>query len=399
MKVLLIGTYSSLNFGDQAMQMAFAEGIIEQSERPIYISISTPNLKSDAGRYQPSYNLIQSSRKSPLLIFLDILNVLANRVAGTHKIAFSPEARAIRDADIVVDLSGDMLTEDYGVLVALTHLHPLLMVRHFKKPLYLVGQSIGPFQFLSAGFKKVLEFARLVSVREPLSHLYVARFAPRSKLVLTADLAFCFHPKVRALEPRQSQARERIGVSFSQLLESKSQSLKFSLVEELAAAILLFTNGKDAEVVLLPHVIGPTRSKDDRIILTKLRGLLGSLPAELVQPSGPAEAREQILSCSLFIGARMHANIAALSSAVPTIAMSYSHKSLGIMSTYGLSAFVLDAKNAKREEILSMLKIMSDEKEDIIRKIIQTNKIVFDKSQENITAVLEDISSWNLIDK
>ena len=46
--------------------------------------------------------------------------------------------------------------------------------------------------------------------------------------------------------------------------------------------------------------------------------------------------------CDVFVGGRMHANIAALSQETPTVAVSYSHKFRGIMSELGQSAYVTE---------------------------------------------------------
>ena len=46
--------------------------------------------------------------------------------------------------------------------------------------------------------------------------------------------------------------------------------------------------------------------------------------------------------CDLFIGTRMHSNIFALGGGVPTIAVSYLHKTTGIMEGIGLEAWVIE---------------------------------------------------------
>jgi colanic acid/amylovoran biosynthesis protein len=94
--------------------------------------------------------------------------------------------------------------------------------------------------------------------------------------------------------------------------------------------------------VLVPHVTGPAWHKDDRVISAELlQRLRGTVEAHvLTGDHRPEELKAMIARCTAFLGARMHANIAALSSCVPTVALSYSHKTPGIMASCGMGQFV-----------------------------------------------------------
>lgn len=59
--------------------------------------------------------------------------------------------------------------------------------------------------------------------------------------------------------------------------------------------------------------------------------------------------------CAVFCGARMHANIAALSSSVPVVALSYSHKTPGIMAACGLADFVVPAAEITAERLEALI--------------------------------------------
>ncbi|GAI33439.1 unnamed protein product, partial [marine sediment metagenome] len=93
----------------------------------------------------------------------------------------------------------------------------------------------------------------------------------------------------------------------------------------------------DAKVILVPEVIGPTEASDDRVIgalvLDKVEHKDRAL--SITNEYGPEELRGLIGQCDLFIGARMHANIAAFSMHIPTIAIAYSYKFHGIMKMLG----------------------------------------------------------------
>lgn len=79
----------------------------------------------------------------------------------------------------------------------------------------------------------------------------------------------------------------------------------------------------------------------------------------------PEELKEIIWLCDIFIGGRMHANIAALSSCVPTMATAWSHKYYGIMRTVGQEKYVCNFKTMNFEELKSKVDDLWDNREKI----------------------------------
>ena len=99
------------------------------------------------------------------------------------------ELRAFREADLVIDLSGDMLTEDYGLHLAYSHYLPLLTAIALDRPFVLCAQSIGPFRFTRSIARFILRRASAITVREALSFDYVRDLVPDCMtLEHTADM-------------------------------------------------------------------------------------------------------------------------------------------------------------------------------------------------------------------
>jgi polysaccharide pyruvyl transferase WcaK-like protein len=111
-------------------------------------------------------------------------------------------------------------------------------------------------------------------------------------------------------------------------------------------------------VVLVPHQIYPkgvsyTQEEyqswdgDDRypveLIFSSIknRSDLFALRQEMT----PQELKGVIGESEIFIGARMHSVIAALSSTVPSLVIQYSHKSGGMMKLLGMDPYVWDIKD------------------------------------------------------
>jgi polysaccharide pyruvyl transferase WcaK-like protein len=91
------------------------------------------------------------------------------------------------------------------------------------------------------------------------------------------------------------------------------------------------------EVHLVPHVIvreGRMSSEDD---LRACAALAEAFPGSVLAPAfaTPSEAKSYIAGMDFFMGARMHACIAAFSSGVPVIPMAYSRKFAGLFGSIG----------------------------------------------------------------
>jgi polysaccharide pyruvyl transferase WcaK-like protein len=96
------------------------------------------------------------------------------------------------------------------------------------------------------------------------------------------------------------------------------------------------------EVHLVPHVIvqsGRMVGEDD---MGASRTLAAAFPGTVLAPAfaSPSEAKTYIAGLDFFMGARMHACIAAFSAGVPVIPMAYSRKFAGLFGSIGYARTV-----------------------------------------------------------
>ncbi|MEZ5276837.1 MAG: polysaccharide pyruvyl transferase family protein [Opitutaceae bacterium] len=115
-----------------------------------------------------------------------------------------------------------------------------------------------------------------------------------------------------------------------------------------------------AQVLLIPHVFGtgPNSESDVNASREVLASLAPTLTPYLTMVSGDFDQHELkaiIGSCSFFIGARMHACIAALSQTIPAVGLAYSPKFRGVFNSVGLSDQVLDLRSAETQEIVARI--------------------------------------------
>jgi len=273
-------------------------------------------------------------------------------------------------ADVIIDLSGDSFSDKGGFSIDISF--SILLGLSLKKPIVIYSQSIGPFGWAAKSLAKYcLNKVNLIIVREEMTEEYLKRIGvTNNHLYLTADCAFVLEPAsdecikdILLKENIDITKRPLIGISASTMLDDKNNNYVNSMVQ-LVDYIIEKLN---AQVVFVPHVTGINGRGDDRSIGEKIFNLARNKEnISLIQGEySPEELKGIITLCDMFIGGRMHANIAAISSCVPTIAVAWSHKYYGIMRTVGQEKYVCNFKTMDFEELRAKVDDLWDSREKV----------------------------------
>lgn len=203
-------------------------------------------------------------------------------------------------------------------------------------PIYIWGASIGPFsarpkyeQYMADHLNKVT----LIFARETATVRYLNQIGVRDNIVQVADPAFVMRPVKPSHHWDSNIPSESIGLNFSPLMAlfftegdiSRWRNIVIKMITDIS-------DNLDNRIFLIPHVIIPGIFDNDHDFLKSvMTGIPQGIDVELISPEyNAAELKWIISSLKLFVGARTHSTIAALSSCVPTISISYSEKSKGI---------------------------------------------------------------------
>jgi len=329
--------------------------------------------------------------ESPRKILRTIISIsrFLSYVTGFTEKMHSKGLEEYKNADVIINTGGDVLTEDYGSRELLNYVLNLMLGVVMRKPVVLYAESIGPFKSRWNRYvaKFLLDRVTIITLRERISKEYLERLNVRCPMIcVTADSAFLLEPasdsRVTAIllnERIIKDGKPLVGISvnkiisnygFSHLTPSQNKYQQYVI---LMAQVVDYLIGKlDASIVFLPHVIGSSDT-DDRIVANDIVKLVRRKKKCIVvnREYTAAELKGVIGKCDMFIGARMHATIASTSMGVPTIAVAYSVKTYGIIGRMlGQTEYVLDVKSlnygvftskiddvwGKREEIRSHLK-------------------------------------------
>lgn len=253
-----------------------------------------------------------------------------------------------KKTEVVINLSyGDMFAykkEFYSKLLFFILGQQSLLAILLRKPLFFFPQSIGPFcgKFSKFLAKFILDRCNIIMVREEISRDILLRMKIKAPIQLVPDLSFLIAPASdqRILEIFSKEnveiKRPLVGIAIRENMYKH-----LDVISEVIDHLILKMN---ARIIFIPHTsISGFHLYDPRFLARKIlkkikvKQHIGLIESEYTVE----ELRGLIGKCDLFIGAYMHANASALSMHIPTIAISYSHKTDGLMNLMGLGEFVL----------------------------------------------------------
>lgn len=304
------------------------------------------------------------------------------------------------DCDVVVDISGDSISEVTGTRGTLYHLFHLWIAECLNKPTIVYAQSVGPFSYTKFFAKRMLNKVDLITVRGKVSYDYLKQIGiDKPPMYLTADIAFLMQP---ASEERIDEIftennienKPFVGMSVSNLISTYYGSYE-GYVELMAKVVDYIVDELHTSVVFIPHVTGPEKEKDDRVVAEDIFKLVrNKSDVKLIHDDYPPQEMWGIIKrAEMFVGARMHACIGALSVGVPVINISYHHKSAEIMAMFGLSDNVIAGKEVNYSNLTQRInetwKHRDEIRSEMAPKVIEVKKTAH-KNAEIFRALLEN---------
>jgi polysaccharide pyruvyl transferase WcaK-like protein len=298
--------------------------------------------------------------------------------------------RHILQADAIVSIAGgDSFSDIYGLgrlaYVAL----PQILILCAGRELVLLPQTLGPFRTTSA--KAVAKFImkRATSVyardRESIceAEAILGKDAEPGKLKLSYDMGFVMPPVAPAQLSVSGWLQQRdgaplVGLNVSGLLfvstpdggdpfgfRDRYRKLVYRIID-------FFVAETNARVLLIPHVLGTGAESDSDAcaqVYEKLAMKCGDRIHHVEGWHSPGEMKYIIGQCDFFLGSRMHACIAALSQSIPTVALAYSRKFLGVMETIGVEDIVLDPQAMTADDILHAIARVYQHKDELRQRL------------------------------
>lgn len=252
----------------------------------------------------------------------------------------------------VVVVGADVLDGHYGALGAAKLLVVADLAARMRIPSTVLGFSFNsaPRATLTPFFNGLHDGVRL-NVRDPISMDRLTAFSSATKY-LASDVALLLRPKpVEASDPalmwlaeRRREGRPVLGFNVHpMLIDNASAEDIRNIIDASTRAIETSTMSSGTSWMLIPHDHRP--SVGDEFVLTPLsRQLAQSLGDKVFYLEGqyPAASLKYFTSrLDGVVSGRMHLAIAALSSGIPVLAITYQDKFEGLFQHFNLPSWLL----------------------------------------------------------
>jgi polysaccharide pyruvyl transferase WcaK-like protein len=311
--------------------------------------------------------------------------------------------RAYREADIIISIGGDMFTDHYGLDGLANELWYLEEAVRRRKPVCLLGQSIGPLG-PEANRRHALDVLRqmdLITVREQASWRFLREAGlPMDNVRLVGDLSLLMEVDGRrdsrlAVSLKGGAPKVGFNVSHSIASYAGPGSEHRRYIAACAAGIrLLWQRYPEAVVYLVPHVMD-RQANDDRLACAELAEQLAdprvvNFDPVMVAAATAMDLKYLISQMDVFVAARTHAALAAYTTGVPVVAIAYSLKAKGLAEHFwgnDWPNYVLDVAKFSGEDLVGALSQTIDRREELRDVLLDKSRELRAAAQENLPLV------------
>ncbi len=376
MKLLILGNHTCGNRGDSAI----LRGLLDA------INILNPHAEVDVMSRYPvssSWLLNRPVMGDPLFLQMKQHNsaagvvgrvkkvlrrryqhqVLLSRVTDTGKLrniaiaqGFTDFVRLLSGYDAIIQVGGSFFVDLYGV----PQFEHALCTFMAKKPLFMIGHSVGPFQ--DEQFNQLANYVfghcDALILRESVSLDLMKR-----SNITTAKWNMASIPRGWSITTQKTSPpampfnigwtlphnRKRWQLPCANWHRStKRLGTTQQAYEKAFAGVVNRILDEGYQVIALSTCTGiDSYNKDDRMVALNLRQHISD-PARyhvVMDELNDLEMGKILGACELTVGTRLHSAIISMNFATPAIAINYEHKSAGIMQQLGLPEMAIDIRH------------------------------------------------------
>lgn len=307
-------------------------------------------------------------------------------------------------ADLIVPKGGGYLLakNSYSSTVSLLlQLFGIWIPTVFKKKVILYSQSIGPFgTALQARVTKyVLNRTTAVFSRESHSIKALKQIGvTKPAIVESADAALLF--KANTQEKMKVELKT-LGIDFSKPVLGITVTRQLSDqpqadYETAMSKFAKYVAGKNIQVVFVPQVISPLHNDDDTKVQKRIENMIGKNPNVLfISTDYDYKNIKGIYeNFDYLVGTRMHSAIFALTGGVPTVAIAYEYKTLGVMESLGLLKWCLEMKNLQYDKLVELFEQLLLEKQgylNVLKNNLEKQQLIASQTAMQVKELFYEV--------
>lgn len=320
-KIYFYGNGCFLNRGCEAIVRGSIKILNKEVGECQYTSIS------DFSEYDKKADIVEIKEYYELLTGYNIVKKVMNKMIKRDSVLVNIKTKnvnkTIKDSDICISLGGDnyCYKKNYYLMKQNKDIHEKL-----NKKTVLWGCSIN-LENIDKDIIEDMKRYNLITVRESITQENLKKNGIVNNVILVSDPAFAMDKKKVDL-PKEWEEGNTIGINISPMILNNSRD-KSSVYKTFMSFINYLLKNTKYKIALIPHVL--FSNNNDYSLLLEIYEKINNDRLILIGKGYTAEELKYIISnCSMFIGSRTHATIAAYSTNVPTLVIGYSVKAKGI---------------------------------------------------------------------
>ncbi|WP_318365026.1 colanic acid biosynthesis pyruvyl transferase WcaK [Enterobacter sp.] len=386
MKLLILGNHTCGNRGDSAILRGLLDAITTlspdaevdvMSRYPVSSSwllnrpVMGDPLFSQMKQHNTAAGLVGRVKKVLRRRYQH--QVLLSRVTDSGRLrniaiaqGFTDFVRLLAGYDAIIQVGGSFFVDLYGV----PQFEHALCTFMAKKPLYMIGHSVGPFQ--DAQFNQLANYVfghcDALILRERVSlDLMKHSQINTDKVEQGVDTAWLvdhhyddFQASYAVQHWLDVAAKQKtVAITLRELAPfDKRLGTTQQAYEKAFAEVVNRVLDAGYQVLALSTCTGiDSYNKDDRMVALNLRGLVND-PSRfhvVMDELNDLEMGKIFAACDLTVGTRLHSAIISMNFGTPAIAINYEHKSAGIMQQLGMPEMAIDIRHLLDGSLASMV--------------------------------------------
>lgn len=375
MKVLILGNHTCGNRGDSAILRGLVDAISQlapetdvdvMSRYPVSSAwlldrpVLTDPLYQQMKRHNNAVGLMGRVKKVLRRRYQH--QVLLSKASGDGKLrniaipaGFLDFVKQLSGYDAIIQVGGSFFVDLYGT----PQFEHALCTFMAKKPLFMVGHSVGPFQ--DPQFNQLANYVfgqcDALILREEVSlRLMQQSQINQQKVEQGVDTAWLVAPHEQDFVASYA-VKHWLGIAAQQKTVAitlrdlspfdKRLGTTQQDYEKAFAGVVNRLIDEGYQVLALSTCTGiDSYNKDDRMIALKLRSLVKDTTRYhvVMDELNDLEMGKILGACDLTVGTRLHSAIISMNFGTPAIAINYEHKSAGIMQQLGMPQMAVDIR-------------------------------------------------------
>lgn len=360
-RLVICGNYGATNLGDEAILQSILD-MIERTKISTHITVMSANPHATSKVYAcESVYFVPAGVKSLL--------------RGVFHRELRKTLRAIKNCDGFILGGGGLFNGDHPRAIMIWFLQAWAALL-YKKPLFCLGQSVGPLKqgWARTLVKKIFQVAKIITVRDEGSKNLLHSLGI-TKVQVLADPVFGLTSAHTMPQKKQDY------VVFSIRPWSQVQAEKN--YETLAQFMDYLFEKHQLRSVLIPFQIF---HDDDAKILAYIQSKTHSSQMVKLHPYSekPTDILPIIANAKAVVGMRLHSLIFATLTHTPFLALSYSQKVTDMMRLLDTESSLLSWENFTFEDLTQQFEALLAQEGHLRQKLAQKATVMEAQSQKHV---------------